>query len=167
MSDLLTNIRIVDHKTWLGDLAEAKVVAVLIEQEVDVFRGFSGKAPFDLIAFKDDQLLRVEVKGTAREMIRGAYQIRLASTRSNRTRNVVSHFDARKSDLLAAYIRPLDTVCFLPSKWLDGRAYINLREHRNRTNNGLRNWLIGDYNLAPNLLTREPATRPSKLDAEG
>lgn len=156
-----------DHKTWLGDLAEAKVVAVLIEQEFDVFRGFSGKAPFDLVAFKDDQLLRIEVKGTAQGMIRGAYQIRLASTRSNRTRNVVSHFDASKSDLLAAYIRPPDIVCFLPSKWLDGRAYINLRENRNRTNNGLRNWLIGDYNLVPNLGSPKAVPRPSKLVVEG
>lgn len=75
MSEVTANIRVMDHKTWLGNLAEAKVIAVLIEQGFDVFRSLSGKANVDLIALKDGQMCRVEVKGTAQEMVRGAHVI--------------------------------------------------------------------------------------------
>lgn len=149
MSQVIANIRSMDHKTWLGNLAEAKVIAALIEQGFDVFRSLSGKASVDLIALKDGQMLRVEVKGTAQETVRGAHVIRIASTRSNRTRNLVRPFDASSSDILAVYIRALDTVCFISSALLHGRSYVNLREHPNRTSNGLISWLVDDLRAVP------------------
>jgi hypothetical protein len=52
-----------DDKTWLGALAEVRVCAELVAERWEVFTSVTGKAPFDLVAYKDGRVLRVEVKG--------------------------------------------------------------------------------------------------------
>lgn len=54
-----------DDKTWLGALAEARVAARFLHERWDVFVSAGGKAPFDLVAARGEQLPRVEVKGCA------------------------------------------------------------------------------------------------------
>jgi hypothetical protein len=117
-----------DVRTRLGSLAEAKVIAKLVENGFNVFIQFSGKAPFDLVAYQDGQLLRVQVKGTASKTRYGVYQVQLKAIRSNRTRNVLHYFDPSACDVLAIYIEPLDTVCFLRADEVGSRGQLNLRE---------------------------------------
>jgi len=117
-----------DRKSWLGALAEAKVISKLVEGEFDVFPQLSGKAPFDLVAHKDGHLLRVQIKGTSSQTRYGSYQVQLKSVRSNRTRNRIVHFDPSQYDVLATYIEPLGKVCFLQSDEVKGIRQLNLRE---------------------------------------
>jgi hypothetical protein len=131
----------VDPRTWLGGLAEAKVLSKLVEGQFDVFVQFSGKAPFDLVAYKDGQLLRVNVKGTATKL-RGAYPLRLREIRPNRTRNVIRHFDPKRCDVLAIYVAPLDKVCFLRSEEVAAKAQLNLRVEPSLYS--ANSWMIAD-----------------------
>jgi Holliday junction resolvase-like predicted endonuclease len=136
-----------DEKTWLGTLAEAKATVTLIQQGFTVFTSASGKAPFDLIAYRDGRMYRIEVKGTsgASPTPYGSIEVKISTTRSNRTTNTLRRFDASKSDILAVYVHSFDAVCFFPSRLLDGRTYINLRTVPNRTRNRLASWVIADH----------------------
>jgi hypothetical protein len=90
---------------------------------------------------------RIEVKGTsgASPTPYGSIEVKISTTRSNRTTNTHRRFDASKSDILAIYVHSFDAVCFFPSRLLDGRTYINLRTIPNRTRNRLASWVIADH----------------------
>ena len=130
-----------DHRTWLGSLAEAKVLTKLVESQFDVFVQFSGKAPFDLVAHKGGQMFRVSVKGTGTK-IRDAYPLRVRDVRSNRTGSIVRYFDPATCDVLAVYIEPLDTICFLRSEEVAAKSQLNLRVQP--TPYGANGWIISD-----------------------
>jgi PD-(D/E)XK endonuclease len=118
----------VDNKTWLGSLGESKVAAELSRYRFHVFTQTTGKAPFDLVAYKDGRLYRVNVKTTQRLSKWGSWELKIASVRSNRTGNRIVPFDFTSCDVLAVYIEPLDKVCFLHSSEVAGKNYITLRD---------------------------------------
>lgn len=117
-----------DNKTWLGSLGESKVAAELSRHRFHVFTQTTGKAPFDLVAYKDSYLYRVNVKSTQRRSKWGSWEVKIASVRSNRTGNRIVPFDFASCDVLAVYIEPLDKICFLHSSEVAGKNYIALRE---------------------------------------
>lgn len=117
-----------DNKTWLGSLGESKVAAELSRHRFHVFTQTTGKAPFDLVAYKDGYLYRVNVKSTQRRSKWGSWEVKIASVRSNRTENRIVPFDFASCDVLAVYIEPLDKICFLHSSEVAGKNYIALRE---------------------------------------
>lgn len=117
-----------DNKTWLGSLGESKVAAELSRHRFHVFTQTTGKAPFDLVAYKDGYLYRVNVKTTQSLSKWGSWEVKIASVRSNRTGNRIVPFDFASCDVLAVYIEPLDKVCFLHSSEVAGKNYIALRE---------------------------------------
>lgn len=132
-----------DSKTYLGSLAEAKVLAKLTEQKYHVFIQASGKAPFDLVAYKDDVLYRVSVKGT-NSVENGAYKVTLSSTRSNRTGNRVIPFDSNTCDILAVYIQSLDCVCFIKADKILSTRSLAIREKPSKYSNKNKSWIVGD-----------------------
>ncbi len=131
-----------DSRTRLGSLGEAKVIAKFVEHGFDVFTQFSGKAPFDLVAYQDGCLLRVQVKGTASKTRYGVYQVQLKAIRANRTRNVIHYFEPSECDVLAIYIEPLDTICFLRADEIGARGQLNLRERPRHENHVA--WVIAE-----------------------
>lgn len=132
-----------DDKTWLGALAEAKVTARLLHDRWEVFTSASGKAPFDLVAVRGEQVLRVEVKGCATRRPNGGFAVSLRSVRSNRTGNSVRYLSPRVSDVVAIYLEPIDAVCFSATSQLSGRTTITLHEKAGRS--AARRNVIGDY----------------------
>ena len=139
-----------DARTRLGSLAEAKVLAKLIENGFDVYVQLSGKAPFDLIAHRDGQLVRVQVKGSASRTRYGVYQVQLKAVRANRTGNTIHCFDPSCCDALAVFIEPLDTVCFLRADEIRCRHQLNLREERRPQDREC--WLIADLERVDRIL---------------
>nr|WP_242021875.1 group I intron-associated PD-(D/E)XK endonuclease [Trichocoleus sp. FACHB-90] len=118
----------VDNKTWLGSLGESKVAAELSRHRFHVFTQTTGKAPFDLVAYKDGYLYRINVKTTQRLDKWGSWEVQIKSLRSNRTKNRIIPFDPQSCDVLAVYIEPLDKVCFLQVSEVSGKNSIALRE---------------------------------------
>ncbi len=105
-----------DKITQSSSLGEARTVVELIRQGYDIFTQLNGKAPFDLIAHKNGQISRVEVKSTnQRARSKTGWIVELRRIRSNKTKNVIHKFDNTKSDIVSVYIEPLDKVILIPS----------------------------------------------------
>lgn len=117
-----------DNTTWLGSVGESKVASELSRYRFHVFIQTTGKAPFDLVVYKDGYLYRVNVKTTQSINKWGSWEVQIKSIRSNRTKNRVVPFDPLSCDVLAVYIEPLDRVCFLRTSEISGRSSIALRE---------------------------------------
>jgi hypothetical protein len=89
----------------------------LTRQEYHVFNQVSGKAPFDLVAYKDSKLFRISVKGTqTTNKPKTSYIVQLRSIRHNRTGNTIYLYDKNSCDILAVYVEPLDRVYLFDSQ---------------------------------------------------
>lgn len=131
-----------DDKTWMGSLSELRVASELTSGEFHVFSQTSGKAPFDLVTYKNDKLLRINIKSTKTKADSGNYKIEIGSVRSNRTVNVVHKFDKSKSDILAIYIQPEDKIIYFDTQCIEsGRCLTIQPEHYEQD----LDWLIKNY----------------------
>lgn len=111
-----------DNKTYLGAIGEAKVIAKLTQDKYHVFNQVTGKAPFDLIVYKDDKIYRVSVKTIEGKNSAGSYTVQLKSVRSNRTTNRIINFDNTSCDILAVYIVETDEVILLDSSKITAKS---------------------------------------------
>lgn len=102
-------------KDKLGALGEARTIAELIRNDYTVFTQFDGKAPFDLVAYKDDKLFRVSVKSTA-NLKNNKYSVKINATRHNGIKNWSIPFDNTSVDILAVYLEQEDKVILFPAE---------------------------------------------------
>lgn len=116
-----------DDKTWLGNLAEIKVAAVLVQHKYEVFMGYGGKTSCDLIAIKDGESIRVQVKGCGTRDTSKSWLVQLRSMRPNRSGTTIKKFDASICDWLGVYIQPEDRVVFYCAATLDGRTAVSVK----------------------------------------
>ena len=118
----------------IGTLSELKVATELTAQDYHVFIQISGKAPFDLVAEKQGRLWRISVKGTAKNFStkRGSVEIGLRRTRANRHSTIIHPFSPNECDILAVYIKVLDSVCFIPAVRIKGTNCISIRRERTK-----------------------------------
>lgn len=111
----------------LGFIGEVKAITEFLKLDFNIYTPLSdGNDKFDFIAHKDDKLIRVEVKSTSYTDLRydGGYLINLKSNRNKK----VHYFDSSKSDILAAYIEPLDITCFFKSSNVINKNSISIRD---------------------------------------
>lgn len=101
-----------DSKTYASNLSEAKVVADLAQKSYHIFTQTSGKAPFDLVVFKD-KLSRVQIKSCYKSNKNSKYRVMLKTVHTSMKQNVTAKFDATKCDILAIYFIDVDKVCYL------------------------------------------------------
>ncbi len=115
----------------LGTIGEAKVLTYFVERGYNVFTQFDGKAPFDLVIYKEGTLKRVSVKSTAYCNLARTpkcWTVELKSTRLNRTKTVIRKFDNSTCDLLAVYIQPEDRVEVFDSKDIKATCALTIRK---------------------------------------
>ena len=173
-----------DDTTWLGSVGESKVASELSRHRFHVFIQTTGKAPFDLVVYKDGYLYRVNVKTTQRLDKWGSWEVQIKSVRSNRSKNRVVPFDPLSCDVLAVYIEPLDQVCFLRASEVSEKCSIALREKTVRqsklpsiselsdpnricvpVNNGILNNQTPDSNSSKTSIFSEPKNKSPKVSA--
>lgn len=105
-----------DNKTYYSSIAELKVMTDLTAKHWHIFNQVSGKAPFDLVAYKDGMLKRVSVKSCSKEPNgAGSYVIEVGRVRSNKTENKIYKFDQNECDILAIYIVKEDKIIYVDS----------------------------------------------------
>ena len=119
----------------IGTLGEAKALTWFVENDYVVFTQFDGKAPFDLVAYKDDKLYRVSVKSTSsKDSSSSSWIVELKSTRHNRTKAVRNLFDNSSCDFLAVYIQPEDRLVILKASDIKAKCNLSIKkegaEHR-------------------------------------
>jgi Holliday junction resolvase-like predicted endonuclease len=115
-----------DNKILISSTGEAKVVYELTSKGYHIFNQVTGKAPFDLIAYKDDKLIRVSVKTVSVKNKWGSYEAQLRRIRSNKTSNTIHLFDKNECDILAIYIFPEDLVFYINPKDLSSLAIFTI-----------------------------------------
>lgn len=114
-------------KRIAGPLAESKVITVLIKEGFSVFTQFTGKESFDMVAYKDRKIYRIQVKSTQRKK-NGSWLIVLkTSYLKSSGESVIKSFDKRDSDILAVYIFEIDRVCFIKSVDVNQRSQLSIR----------------------------------------
>jgi hypothetical protein len=139
----------------LGSLGEAKAITEFLKLNFTIYTPFSeGNDPFDFIAVKDGKLLRVEVKSTDSTDINGNFVVTIRSIRNNNTSSRVKLFDQNNCDLVACYIKPLDSVCFIPSKDVKSKRSLTFREEysTHKTMPKSRQRLVRDYSNLKHVL---------------
>jgi len=91
-------------------------MADLTAKHYHIFNQVSGKAPFDLVAYRDGELRRVSVKSCNKDPRKdGGFVIEVGRVRANKTENKIYKFDQSECDLLAIYIVKEDRIVYVES----------------------------------------------------
>lgn len=109
-------------------MAEAKAIYEFTKQGYHIFNQVSGKAPFDLVIYKEEELLKVSVKSVLKRNSRGKYEVQLKRVRSNKTENKIYPFDNSECDLLVVYIVDLDKLCIFYANKITAKHTLNIPE---------------------------------------
>jgi hypothetical protein len=128
-----------------GDLAELIVAADIVRRGWEIAIPWGENSDFDLIAYRVDEIQRVQVKyaGTPRDTI----PVRCCShsLTNGRVRHT-KHYTAETIDWIAVYHQPSDRCYYVPAAELgSGRRYLTLRlaPARNNQSVGIRD--AADY----------------------
>lgn len=105
---------VMDTRTYQGELAEISVAKELIKQSWHIFDDVTGKAPIDIIAYKDGIVKKIAVRSTGQIKTTNyrSYRVEIASIRGSVKR--VVDIDRNNIDILAVYLSRDDIVCFVP-----------------------------------------------------
>lgn len=125
-----------DNKTYISNLGELKVATELAQQNYSIFVNWGGKASCDLIAIKENEIIRVQVKSTTTRNKYGVWVVQLKTVRSNKTQNTIKNFDASTCDLLAIYIAPEDRVLLLPAQQYNGKSIASIKPRKDKPTAG-------------------------------
>lgn len=131
------------NTTDLGRIGEAKVIARLTELGWYPFVDVSGKCSIDLIALRNGEIRRIQVKSCQSSNNGGTWQIQLKSVRPNRTGNVIKFLDITQVDCIAIYLHDIDAVVFVRTSDMDVISTINFRETQSKFTKSSR--LVKDY----------------------
>jgi hypothetical protein len=109
-----------------GNIGEAKVVADLLEQGIEVALPFGDNLPFDLIAVGPDfRLWKLQVKfASARQ---GVIRIKNWRQSENTRRRYERIYTATQVDIFAIYCPDTEKVYYVPQQEIGQRAAFHLR----------------------------------------
>jgi hypothetical protein len=112
------------------DLGELSAMEWLASQGAHIYFPVGHSPDVDLIADFGNQLLRVEVKTSVRERIRGRWSVLISTRGGNQSwTGLVKYFDPTRCDYLFVHVGD-GRRWFLPTRRLEGRAAITLGGQR-------------------------------------
>jgi hypothetical protein len=137
-----------------GDLAELKVAADLMGRGYGIAVPWGEDCDFDLIAYRDDELHRVQVKHVTSDGRVVALKCTSHSLTNGRVRHT-KRYTARTIDWIAAWDATSDRCFYVPAAELgDGRSCVHLRLTPSLNNQRRRVNLAEDYErFGPELST--------------
>lgn len=147
-----------------GDLAELKIAADLIERGYGIAVPWGEDCDFDLIAYREDELHRVQVKHARSDGIVVPVRCNSLSLTNGKVRRR-KQYTARTIDWISVWDVSTDRCFHIPASELgDGRTQISLRLCPSRNNQRLGVRDATDYTafgaetkLHPRQLNMEPA----------
>ena len=157
------------HKTKTkGDLAVAKAISDLIEKGYEVLQPFSEHLPFDLVVYKDNKFIRIQVKHSKDGVVKNH------SGWVSKSQNHIKTYNIKDFDYYALYLVRKDKLIYLPSNmggkqirlqlpkrnapfywWED---YINLSYV---IKNGVQTHTLKDFGLLSDFTKRNYTPRPN------
>lgn len=96
-----------------GDIGVAYVTASLIEQGFSVLMPVSSTSPFDLVAYKDDRFLKIQVK--YRQAVNGVISAKLRRAGMSNGKVVYRKMRHDDCDILAFYCPDTSKCYYVPS----------------------------------------------------
>jgi hypothetical protein len=128
-----------------GDLAELMVAADLAKRGWGVAVPWGENSDFDLIAYRDDQLQRIQVKydGSRRDLV--VVRCQSLSLTGGRVKHR-KRYTAATIDWIATYHQPSDRCYYVPAALLGaGRSQFHLRLIPTRNNQQAGIWMAEDF----------------------
>lgn len=129
----------------IGNLGEAKAITNFIAHGFDIYTQFSGNNPFDFIVYRDNDLWVVEVKTTTKISKNNAYAFDLQGTAYGPNRTVKHKSFNDNINILVCYIQPLDTLCYINTKFIKTVRSITFREFKTNSGGSAEQRIISDY----------------------
>ena len=108
------------HTKNKGDLGILKVQLELHLQGFSVFTSQSEHEAFDLVAYKNQQFQRVQVKYRTAE--NGKVDVPVTTTWADKNGNHRTAYDLNEIDVIAVYCPDTDLVYFIPVAELEGKS---------------------------------------------
>ena len=109
-----------------GNIGEAKVIADLLEQSIEVALPFGDNLPFDLIAVDSDQRLwKVQVKYASAH--RGVIRVKNWRQSENTRRRYERIYTSAQVDVFAIYCPDTDLVYYVSQQEIGQKAAFHLR----------------------------------------
>jgi hypothetical protein len=99
------------HTKDKGDLAVLKVMASLGSQDFLILNPLTEHAPFDIVAYKNKDFIRIQVK--YRRMSKGAIEVGLRSSWADKNGSHMLPFNNSEVDLIAVYCPDTDTCYYV------------------------------------------------------
>ncbi len=145
-----------------GDLAELKVATDLMERGCRLAIPFGEDSDYDLIADKDGQLHRVQIKYTESDGAIIILRCRSHSLTKGKIRQT-KHYTSKTVDWIAVYDRTTDRCYYCPSSELgEGRSELSLRLIPAR--NGQRLGIRDASSYTDPDLSRVPKVEPAGIE---
>lgn len=149
-----------DDKTWACSYSQQAVAAFLAKHRVYVFTDTTGKAPIDLVAYRDGVIRKIAVKAVMssnEDRGRGAptsYGVQLRSTRYSRSSIRTTNFSDKDCDILAVFVAPTGDVALFWAADMVGRTQI---EVSTVSGPGVK-WIISDHQSVDPFFSSDTST---------
>ncbi|MCH8160162.1 MAG: hypothetical protein IIA08_09845 [Proteobacteria bacterium] len=134
------------HTKDKGDLGVLKAQVDLFEQGFAIFTPQTEHCPFDLVAYKDGEFRRVQVKYRAADRY-GACQVRFANCWADRNGTHTRRIDKDEVDLYCIYCPDTDECYYIEPAKFGSNVSLRVRAAKNGQQKGVH--LAAGYRRAP------------------
>ena len=134
------------HTKTKGDLGVLKAQVDLFEQGFMVCLPQTEHAPFDLVAYKQGEFRRVQVKYRALAR-NGALEIKFSTCWTDRRGTHTALVDKREIDIYCVYCPDTDQCCYLEPRRFGSNVSLRVEAPRNGQAKGVN--FAGDFRRVP------------------
>lgn len=120
------------HTKEKGDLGVLKVKLSLFEQGYLILNPETEHAPFDLVAYKNGEFLRIQVK--YRSMRNGAIEIPTSTSWADKNGSHRRFYDLSDLDYFAMFCPEVDKCYFVPTEDMLGKTCLKIRINEAKNN---------------------------------
>jgi hypothetical protein len=135
------------HTKTKGDLGVLKAKLDLFQKGFLILSPETEHAPFDLVAYKDNSFVRIQVK--YREVVDGKIEIKGRTSWADRNGTHERDYDLSAIDVFCVYVPSIDSCFYFKAELFEKNKTINFRVEapKNNQKHGIR--LVSDYSEVP------------------
>lgn len=131
------------HTKEKGDLAVTKVISDMTEKGYSILLPISEHLPFDLVAYINSKLYRIQVKYVA--MRDGSIKIKLYNTWADKNGTHKSVINRDEVDLFAVYCKETNACYYFSPSSIKNNTQFNLRVDKTKNNQTKNIYYANDF----------------------
>ena len=144
--DLMETVDVLHHTKCKGDLGVLKAQVDLFEQGFTVCVPLTEHAPFDLVAYRNGEFRRVQVKYRSLESS-GALQVKFATSWNDRHGTHMVPVDKNEVDLFCIYCPDTDECYYIEPGQFGSNVSLRVKTPKNGQSKSVH--FAADYRRAP------------------